>query len=217
MQSINRTGRLVGILFLLIFIIGVTAINYRGLSMSIIESENFLKDVYENSLHMKFAILLDVVSSFVGIAIAALLYPILKQYHKSLALAFFAFWTAQLAIVIGSNVSHLSLISLSKEFVTGFPIDTQNYTLLGTLAVEEYYWAHYFIIIIFNVGGFILHYLFYTSKLLPRMLSIWGILAALIAIVGILVQFFEISNSMYFFMPNGLLIIALSILSLIHI
>ena len=211
MSSINQTGRIIGILFLLIFIIGMTSMSYRGLSSSLAESDTFLKSVHDDALEMKLAILLDVLSSIVGITIAVILFPLLKKYSKSLALTFLVFWSAQLAVVISSNVSHLSLISLSNEFVSGVNVSVQNITLLGKLAIEDYYWAHYFIIILFNVGGLIIHYLFYRSKLIPTILSVGGMLTAGLAIIGILIQYFEITHSMYFFMPNGLLIIALSL------
>lgn len=55
----------------------------RGLSTSLIESQTFLKDVFENSMQMKFAVILDILAGLVAIYITIILYELIfYQYPE---------------------------------------------------------------------------------------------------------------------------------------
>jgi hypothetical protein len=54
----------------------------------------------------------------------------------------------------------------------------------------------------FAVGATLFYYLFFKSEVLPRVLSIWGLLAAPLALVGILFSLLGQDVSIYLFLPN---------------
>ncbi len=211
MNSIKKTGRVAGILFLLMMLSGATGTYLRGLSMSLVESENFLITVFESSLQMKSAILLDLISGALGVSIAVVLFPVLKQYKRSLALWYLILWIIGFAITIVSNITHLSLISLSQILQNTEMADVAYYRTIGALKVEEYYWAHFFILILFSAGAVLLYHIFYKTKLIPRFFSVWFSISAALVFTVSWLQIFDYQVSFAFYGQNGVHLIVLII------
>ncbi|GAA4276630.1 hypothetical protein GCM10022259_13540 [Aquimarina mytili] len=190
---------------------GATGTSIRGLSMSLVESENFLTTVLENSLQMKIAILLDLIAGALGVIISIVLFPILKQYKRSLAFWYVILWVIGFAITIVSNITHLSLISLSQILEKTEMLGVEHYRTIGALKVEEYYWAHFFILILFSVGAILLYYVFFKTKLIPRFFSIWFTISAAIVFMVSWLQIFDYRVSFMFYGQNGVHLIVLTL------
>ncbi len=210
MNSIKKTGRVTGILFLLMILAGMPGTYLRGLSTSLVASPNFLSEVFENLLQMKIAILLDLIAGAIGIGIAIVLFPILKLYKKSMAFWYLGLWLVGFAVTIVSNITHLSLLSLSQEFHKLGAPDVGYFKTLGALKVEEYYWAHFFILILFSVGASLLYYTLFKTRLIPRFLSIWFIVSVALVFTATWLQIFDYSVSFIFYGQNGVHLLVLT-------
>lgn len=210
MDSIKKTGQIVGLLFLVLFVTGATGNHLRGLSISLIESQNFLNEVFENSIETKIAILLDLIANAIGVGIAIIVFPILKQYNKNIGYWYFGLWITGFIITIVSNISHLSLVSLSQEFIKAEMPDIDYFETLGVLKVEEYYWAHFLILIIFSSGALLFYYTLFKTKLIPRFLSVWSFLAVSIVFIVSWLQIFDYSVNFIFYGQNGIHLLFLS-------
>lgn len=204
MSSHRKTARIVGLLFLLLLITGISGIILRDLSPS-------LKDVFENSTQIKISILFDLIASTVAVGIAVLLFPILKKFNYNIALWYFGFSIVGFATIIVSNVSVFSLLTLSEEYVKLGSPDTDYFQTLGVLKLGEYFGAHFMGLIIHTFGASMFYYLLFQSKLLPRFLSVWGLIAITLVLSATLLQIFDRSVSMILYLPNGLLQILIGI------
>ena len=204
MSSHRKTARIVGLLFLLLLITGISGIILRELSPS-------LKDVFENSTQIKISILFDLIASTVAVGIAVLLFPILKKFNYNIALWYFGFSIVGFATIIVSNVSVFSLLTLSEEYVKLGSPDTDYFQTLGVLKIAEYFGAHFMGLIIHTFGASMFYYLLFQSKLLPRFLSVWGLIAITLVLSATLLQIFDRSVSMILYLPNGLLQILIGI------
>jgi Domain of unknown function (DUF4386) len=51
------------------------------------------------------------------------------------------------------------------------------------------------------IGGLLWYSLFYTSKSIPRVISLWGVLAVSVAFVGIVLQLLGYEVSIFVFLP----------------
>ncbi len=110
--------------------------------------------------------LLEVISGFAVIAIAVLMFPILKPYNKKAS-----FWYIFLRIIEGGLL-----------VVTGILFLSNNTSLL-----EIYDGIHAMHGYIFGIAALIFNYLLYQSKLIPRWLSVFGVIAtSLLIIVNLL-------------------------------
>ena len=89
-------------------------------------------------------------------------------------------WHTGIAIVI----CWLLLIILSQEYVKAGAPDASYFQTLGTLLLEAANWFGYIISIVFSIGALMIYYLFYQTKLIPRWLSVWGLIGAPLALVA---------------------------------
>jgi len=211
MNTNVNTGKIVGILLLTFVILGGIGRRIRGLTKSLIESLSFLMDVFSNSIQMKTAVLLELVATIMIVAIAVLLFPFLKKQSKNMALWLIALSIMLFAIIVMGDISHLSLISLSKEFVNAGISENTDYNLLGVMRVREYYLAHFLGLSVFSLWLSVFCYFLYITKLIPRFLSIWGLVTAALVLIGAWLSIFDFEVNQMLFRNNGVYIIVLSL------
>ncbi|KQC28779.1 DUF4386 domain-containing protein [Flagellimonas eckloniae] len=209
MEKNQKIGRIIGFLLLLIMLMGIPSVMFRGLSTSFPNSPNFLSQIFENTMEMRISILLDVLASTLWIVAATLLFPMIKKFNHRLALGFFGIWMIYFAIIIFSNISHLSLLSLSQAFVEAEVPNTEYFALAGSMKIEDYFWAHFFSIMFYASAAFMFYYFLFRSKLVPKILSAWGMIAISLVFVACWLNIFDVKVSFYFFSQNGLHMIIL--------
>ncbi|WP_271782162.1 DUF4386 domain-containing protein [Aquimarina algiphila] len=211
MESHKKIGKIAGGLFLLMIITGATGNSLRGLSLSLIASQNFFNQVLEDLIQMKIAILLDLIASGIGVYIGIILFSILKQYNKKIAIGYVSVLVVGFTITVMSNITHLSFISLCQELAKGIALDENYLRVLSLLKVEEYYWAHFLILTTFSLGASILYYALFKTKLIPRFLSIWGLIAVILVFSVSMLQVFDYTVNFIFYAQNGVYLLFFSI------
>ena len=93
-------------------------------------------------------------------------------------------------------------MTLSQEFVKAGAPDASYYQTLGTLLLAAGDWA--FLLgfgLAFTLSALILNFLLYQSKLIPRWLSGWGFVGAVLIFAYYLLQFFSINQVEILFLP----------------
>jgi hypothetical protein len=68
------------------------------------------------------------------------------------------------------------------------------------------YTAHMFF---YCMGGLLWYYLFYKSRYVPRVISLWGIVAVSVGLVGIVSEFFNTDVPTLVYIPIGLFELAI--------
>ena len=202
MNSNKKTGRIIGVLFLLIFIMGVTMYQFL---QSPLFTNNFLTSTSSNSNQIIISTLLGILSGTTSIIIAILLLPIFKRHSVNLAYTYFAFCILYFVAIAIDNVSVLSLLELSKEYVTNGGDNSNSYEVIGTILYKRHWWTHYFSLLISCLPVFVLYYTLYSSKLIPRTISVIGILAVILMFTEELLSMFGHSISMNMLLPIGLI------------
>ena len=120
------------------------------------------------------SMLLEVITGVVVIGMAVLMLPILKPVNKNLALGY----------------STIKIIDGLLYFITG--------TLLLFSATGMYDSIHAITPYFFGIGFLILSYLFYRSKLVPRFISVWGIIGSILLLFGTLLSMITINPIPFF-------------------
>ncbi|MEM8999280.1 MAG: DUF4386 domain-containing protein [Bacteroidota bacterium] len=210
MTATQQIGRTVGFLLFLIMAIGIPSIFLRGLSRAMTTSPDFLNDIVQNALNTRIAVFLDILASALWIVIAIKLFPLLNQYKNSFALWFLGIWLIQVATIVFSNVSHLSLLSSGQVFIELDDIDTAHFLSLAILKIEEYFAAHFIGLILFAAAAFSLYYFFFKTRLIPRWLSVWGMVAITLVFIASWLNIFDITVSFHFYSQNGVFMITLT-------
>ena len=139
-HSNKKVGRITGVLFLFIFFSGILV--FQFLQGPVLFSKDFLSVTSENANQIISSVVLGIFSGIASIAIATLLLPIFKKHNGFLAYLYFAFSILGFISIMIDNVSVITLLELSKEYVKSIGDDTLS--TLGTLLYRRHWWTHYF-------------------------------------------------------------------------
>ncbi len=146
MNSNQKVGRITGVLFLFVFISGV--IIFQFLQGSVLFSDNFLTTASENSNQIISSIVLGIFSGIASIVIATLLLPIFKRHSLNLAYLYFAFCILNFIAIMIDNVSVISMLELSQEYVKNTAENSKALGVMGTVFYEKHRWTHYMFLLI---------------------------------------------------------------------
>ncbi len=140
--------------------------------------------------------------------------PIFEQY-KRLSFLYFGFSIIGFAIILIDNISVLSILGLSQEYVKAEGSATEHFQALGTILYQTRWWTHYTVLLISCLPLFMFYYLFFLSKLIPRFISILGLIGVIMMLVEVLLSLFGQGIGMILFLPLGLVQIVMVIWLLI--
>jgi len=123
--------------------------------------------------------LLELISGVAVIAIAVIMFPILKLYNERLTVGYVVF-----------------------KFIEGFLMIIAGIIFLShsTSLLEVRDWIYVSHAYIFILGALIFYYLLYQSKLIPRFISVWGVIALILLLVGNLLEIMGLSPAMLIFL-----------------
>jgi hypothetical protein len=187
MNSHRKTAIVVGVLFITATVTAILSIVFLG---SILEPPDYLTKVSENENQMIIAVILWLILAVSVMGIGVLMFPILKKYDEGLALGYAGIRLIETVFIIVASLSLLSLVTLSQEYVAGV-LDATFYQPSGTSLLALHDWSFVIGTLIFlGLGGLCLNYLLYQSNLVPRWLSVWGLIGAtLVLLYGLLSLF----------------------------
>ncbi|MHA7943232.1 DUF4386 domain-containing protein [Formosa sp. 3Alg 14/1] len=201
MKSNQKIARITGILFLFVFISGI--IIFQVLQGSILFSENFIAITSQNSNKIISSTLLGIINGIVSIVIATMLLPIFKRYNYNLAHLYLAFCILNFIAIMLDNISVVSMLELSNEYVRNG--NDSSLKVLETFVYQKHRWTHYFYLLISCFPVFILYYVLYLYKLIPRVLSIFGLFAVLLMFIEELLSTYGQGISMDLLLPMALI------------
>ena len=198
MNTDRNTIRLLGAAFLIVFVASMLSGALLDSAVGSGSISDILVNVANNLTLMRISILVELVTSVGIVALAALLYIVLHEQHRVIALVALGWWLAE-AITLGvSKIGAFALIPLSLEYVAAGAPDPSPTGPMGyfqTLGDFFYYgfdrqgWAIH--MLFFCLGGILWYYLFYRSKYIPRVLSGWGLVAVSLVLINILLVLFD--------------------------
>lgn len=203
MKSTKKTGRIVGLLFLLIFAIGIAV--YQFLQGPVLFSDDFLNITSANSNEIIISTLLLFLSGIMAVVIATILLPIFKKHSSILAFLYLAFSILGFVAISIDNVSVLSMLELSLEYTKNSTDNSDILNTLGTVFYKKHWWTHYLSLLISCFPVFILYCALYVSKLIPKVISIVGIIAVILMFIEILFSILGNSIGMNMLIPIGLI------------
>jgi len=211
MNNYRSTARLFGLFFILTFLsYGIGS----SLIASILTVPDFLSSVYYNQVQIVVgAILMALVHTFTNIALPVLMLPILKPNYKYLANGYFSFAIMATLILVVGTLFLLLLIPLSEEYAKAGFVMTSNFETTGILLKKAGFYAYHMGMALWSIGGLMFVSALYKSKLIPRGMSVWGIIGYIVLTSGSVLEIYEHHDIVEIIsvIPGGLFEIALSI------
>jgi hypothetical protein len=169
----------------ILFIIATGADILSSPFIAPITSTNYLVSVSENRGLVGTGALLLFIGGAAATGIAISLYPVLKKFNGGLALGAVGFRTFEGVLRFVSVCTLLSLITLSQQFVKAGAPDSSYFQTLGVLLYAGYRWVgNVGALLAFSIGCLLYYIIFYRTKLVPRWLSVWGLVAAILAMLS---------------------------------
>jgi hypothetical protein len=178
MTSNRTTATVVGVLFIIGTASGILSSVFTS---SIIGNPDYLVRAASNGTQViigGFFVLL------MGLSLAlvpVMMFPIFKKENEALALGVVVFrGPLEASIYILMVISWLLLILVSQEYVNASASTAFHFQALGTVLLKANDMINPILQIVFSLGALMFYYLFYQTKLIPRWLSGWGLIGAIL-------------------------------------
>ncbi|HVN12429.1 MAG TPA: DUF4386 domain-containing protein [Kineosporiaceae bacterium] len=184
----QRAAVIAGVLF-----ITATATNVvgTGLSRSLLDSPGYLGQVAADANRVTTGALLELVAAAASAGIAVALYPVLKSKGPGLALGSVVFRTIEAVMYVMAVVGLLSVLALSRRYLQAGPAVRASIQASADAMLNLRQQAGLISVFAFGLGGLMYYALFYRSRLIPRWLSGWGLLAIIVLLAVWLVALFS--------------------------
>lgn len=187
MDSYRKTGIIVGILFIFATVASILGSVFLG---SVLEAPNYLISVSANGNQLIIAVLFFLIAAISAFSSAFMLFPILKKHVESLTMGYVVLRIFENVFYVIGTLSLLIMLTVSQKYVVG-AVDASYYQTLGTSLLALQSWAVLLgTLIFFGLGSMALNYVLYQSKLVPRWLSVWGLIGAVLVFIYGLVGIF---------------------------
>ena len=187
MNTHRKTAIIVGVLFLLGFAGSLVPVFVKP----ILDDPSYLIKIFENKNLVVGGALFQLIMAFACAGIAIGLYPILKKHNESLALGAVGFRIIENVFQIVTALSLLALLTLSQESVKADALAASAFQTVGTSLLAVHFWAPLVLAQFgFVLGALMYYYVFYQSKLIPRWLSGWGIVAIILHLTSVFLTMF---------------------------
>jgi hypothetical protein len=218
MNTNRLTGIIVGALFLTATVTGALSESLTG---SIVNAPDYLMSVYPNRTQVIVGVLIGFVLALAVVCIGVLLFPILKKHSEPIALGYVGIRTAEFPILLIWLISPLLLITLSQEYVGASDPEASSFQALGAVLLALRHWAWRLVYIINGVATLTLASLLYRSRLVPRSISILGLIGGAVLLAGTAVAMFGLIDvdqgaGLLVVLPGGLFELVLPIWLLVR-
>lgn len=191
MKSNQIHAKITGILFLL----GTTAPIIGGmLAAPIMEGKNYLQNMASNQTTLSIVILLQFIMGVACAGISIAMYPVLKKYRAGMAMGAIGYRLMEGVLGVFIAIGTSAVLIISKQFVSAEASSALQLQNLANLVISIRDWtANGPLLICWIIGAAMYYSIFYQFKLIPRWLSLWGL-------IGITLTFF--CSILLMFTPN---------------
>lgn len=178
MNSNKRTARIVGVLFLTAMVASLVG---GGLVESVLSAPDYLTAIPENETQVIMGVFLELINAIAVLGIGVLMFPILRLHNEVMALGYLGFRIVESVFCCVIVISPLSLMTLSQEYSKAGASDASYFQTVGTLSIaERASVAGLLIPVALGLGALLFYSLLYQSRLLPRFISVWGLIGVVL-------------------------------------
>jgi len=188
MDTNRKTATVVGVLFIIGTAAGILSILVTG---PVLGEPDPLANISANQSQMKIGALLVMIMGLALAMVPVMMFPIFKRFNEALALGSVVFrGVLETVAYLLLAISWLLLVTLSQGYATAGAAEASDLQLLSTLVLATGKWNGHVLSIVFSLGALMIYCLFYQSRLLPRWLSIWGLVGAVLYLAEPLLAIF---------------------------
>jgi hypothetical protein len=187
-----NTNRRIAVVAGVLFIIATVAdlISRVVLVQPILSAPDYLTKISANENQVLLGALFLFIGAAAAAGIAIALYPVLRKHNVGLVLGSVGFRLIEGALYLGIVVCLLMLVTLSQESAKAGTPAPSAYEVPAVLVMAARDSLGQVAVLTFGLGALMYYWVFYRSRLVPRWLSAWGLVAiTLVMVSGLLVMF----------------------------
>lgn len=182
MRTYRGSAVAVGVLFILCSAASILSIVPLGGALA---APVDLAKLATNDTRVVLTALIEFVWALTGAGIAIGLHPVIKRFNPALALGSVAGRLVEAVFVVVGALGLLALLTVSQEAVAAGSTSVATVATVSSLVLAVREWVHGFVALIpFGVGAFMYYVVLYRSRLVPRWLSGWGLVAIALFMVS---------------------------------
>ena len=205
METHKNSAKIIGILFLVALIPNIIA---NEIINPVLASDEYLSSFYSNRNAVVIANLLNMVCGIAMILIPVVLLPLVKEKYNQLSIGYVIFRAIEGVLFFYIAIKTFSFIDLSKNFISS-PVHSDIYHAIGQTTRAEIQWSTLIYLIAYSCGAIMFYYLLLKAQLVPKWLSVWGLISVIVLAVGPIMYLFELGvfrnssllNGMAYFAP----------------
>ncbi|HET7015030.1 MAG TPA: DUF4386 domain-containing protein [Streptosporangiaceae bacterium] len=187
MNSTRRISIAAGTLFLL----GTVTAFAAAAIEPVRTASHYLTGVDSHSGRMAAAALFYLAAAGASVGIAIALYPLLEKISAALALGSVVFRTIEAVMYTVALASLLSIQPLSRQLATAPAASRSVIHAIADSLVSVRDHSNLAAVFAFSLGALIYYVLFYRSRLVPRWLSGYGVVAVLLIMTACVLALFS--------------------------
>ena len=203
-NAYKKNAIIVGFLFII-----ATAFLFIGEAFygPILNAPDFLETAYPNRITATIGIFVEFTCVLAIPLIPVFVFPVLKRYSEPLALGYVVFRLFEAVLFVIVDINKLSLINVSQGYSAG-GVDAAFFRNMGSFVKAWNTWGWAFYVFVFAIGALIFYTALYQSKLVPRWISVWGWISAILIMISALMATFEVNLPETIF---GLLVLPIAV------
>jgi hypothetical protein len=188
-RTYRKTSVLVGILFIVGTVSGILA---NVITAPIRVGSTFPLNISASETQWIIGTLLILLMGLSLAMTPVLLYPIFRKHNEVLAFGSVMFrGVLEQVGQILHVISFFLLLTVSEIYGKPGAADASNFQTLGSMLIAAGQWIPMIGGIVFSVGTMMMFSLFYQTRLIPRWLSGWGLIGAVLYPIAYIVSMFS--------------------------
>jgi hypothetical protein len=193
MNTYRKTAIMVGVLYIIGTVAGVLSVVFTG---PILDGADVLAKVGANPGPLMIGALLVLLMGLALAMVPVLLFPIFRKVNEVLAVGYIVFRGALETVSCIALVSlWLLLVVLGQEYSAGGASAAPYFQTMAALLRDGGDAINPIGTFVFSLGALMLYTMLYQSRLVPRWISTWGLIAILLHLArGFLVMFHLMST-----------------------
>jgi hypothetical protein len=200
MNANRRASRILGLAFLLQFITSFSSGVFLKLAWFVPEEMSAtMLNIAANPGLLRANIFLDMLTALGVTFLGAILFITLRKQNEKIALTALGFYILEVALLAASRMETFALLRFSQAYASG---QTADLLLMGRVAYEVMEFVGGTLhMLAFCLGAILFYFLLDKARIVPRWLSLWGLITVLPMLIGTVAQIFSYTIPFAFYVP----------------
>jgi hypothetical protein len=189
MTALRKSAILTGVLFILATVFGLlTASIYKP----ILGAPDYLASIAANQNPITLGIVLYFAMALCCAGVGLSLFPVLRKYSEGVAIGTVGFRVIESILQMLGAIFMVFLLQLSREYVLAGSPSLSQFQVMGTVLQAGSDWiSNSGTLLCWGVAAVMYYSLFYQYRLMPRWISLWGLIGISLTIIVAALSLFD--------------------------